>query len=273
MPQTPPATKRSLADSFASIRAKGIGLVPFVPAGYPDLPTTAAILEALDSPRIAAIEVGFPFSDPIADGPIIQQAFTDALAKKIKVHQILEMAASVSARVTAPLVAMLSYSIVYRYGPRKFFADLRSAGFSGIIIPDLPPPQAEATCREIRAADLDTIFLVAPTTPLQRRRQIVDLCSGFVYYLSVSGITGTRDQLPADLLQNVRQLKEMTKLPICVGFGISKPEHLAMLASAADAAIVGSAIVRKITESASGGAQAVADSVAKFCKDLLADPR
>ncbi len=269
MPQIPAATRQSLADSFAAIRGKGIGLVPFVPAGYPDLATTAAILEAIDGPRIAAIEVGFPFSDPIADGLIIQQAFTDALAKKIKVSQILEMAKTVSSRIRAPLVAMLSYSIVFRYGTKRFFADLRAAGFAGIIIPDLPPPQAESTCREIRAVDLDTIFLVAPTTPPQRRRQIVDLCSGFVYYLSVSGITGTRDQLPNDLVPNVRQLKEMTNLPICVGFGISKPQHLASLAGAADAAIVGSAIVRKITESASAGPQAVANAVAKFCKDLL----
>src|SRR5580658_2597520 len=217
MPQIPVATrqspKHSLAQSFASVRAKGIGLVPFVPAGYPDLATTKAIIESLDFPRVAAIEVGFPFSDPIADGPVIQQAFTDALAKKIKVHEILEMAQSVTSRISVPLVAMLSFSIVFRYGPRKFFTDLRAAGFAGIIIPDLPPPQAEATCREIRAADLDTIFLVAPTTPPQRRRQIVDLCSGFVYYLSVSGITGARDQLPADLIPNVRQIKEMTKLP------------------------------------------------------------
>jgi tryptophan synthase alpha chain len=278
MPQIPVATnqspkhspKYSLAQSFASVRAKGIGLVPFVPAGYPDLATTKAIIESLDFPRVAAIEVGFPFSDPIADGPVIQQAFTDALAKKIKVHEILEMAQSVTSRISVPLVAMLSFSIVFRYGPRKFFTDLRAAGFAGIIIPDLPPPQAEATCREIRAADLDTIFLVAPTTPPQRRRQIVDLCSGFVYYLSVSGITGARDQLPADLIPNVRQIKEMTKLPLCVGFGISKPQHLASLSGAADAAIVGSAIVRKITQSGSAAPQAIAESVAAFCKDLLA---
>src|SRR5208282_4773547 len=110
------------------------------------------------------------------------------------------------ARISAPLVAMLSFSIVYRYGPKRFFSDARTAGFSGIIIPDLPPPEAEETCRQISSADLDTILLVAPTTSSERRRQIVSLCSGFVYYLSVSGITGTRDQLPPDLVPNVRQL-------------------------------------------------------------------
>jgi tryptophan synthase alpha chain len=270
MPQIPSATSRSLADSFAALPPNQIGLIPFVPAGYPDLATTAAILESIDLPRVAAIELGFPFSDPIADGPVIQQAFTDALAKKIKASEILDLAKSITTKISSPLVAMLSYSIVYRHGPREFFAQAKSAGFAGIIIPDFPPPQAEQTCRQIRAASLDTILLIAPTTAPQRRRQIVDLCSGFVYYLSVSGITGTRDQLPPDLVPNVRQIKEMTKVPVCVGFGISKPQHLAALSGVANAAIVGSAIVRKITQSASAGPQAVADSVANFCKELLA---
>jgi tryptophan synthase alpha chain len=272
MPSLPAATRRTLADSFAALRGKNIGLVPFIPAGYPDLATTAAILEAIDGPRIAAIELGFPFSDPIADGPTIQQAFTAALAKKVKVSEILQLAQNVSSRISAPLVAMLSFSIVFRYGPQRFFSDIRSAGFSGIIIPDLPPPQAEETCRQIRSADLDTILLVAPTTSEQRRRQIVSLCSGFVYYLSVSGITGTRDQLPPDLAAHVRQLKELTDRPVAVGFGISKPQHLAALTGAADAAIVGSAIVRRITDSLSAGPQVIADSVAAFCRDLLSNP-
>src|SRR5271170_1711230 len=123
MPQIPAATRRSLADSFASIRGKGIGLVPFVPAGYPDLATTAAILQSIDSPRIAAIEVGFPFSDPIADGPVIQQAFTEALAKKLKTADVLRCVKEVSGTLSAPLVAMISYSIVFRYGLARFLAD------------------------------------------------------------------------------------------------------------------------------------------------------
>ncbi|MGA3067740.1 MAG: tryptophan synthase subunit alpha [Tepidisphaeraceae bacterium] len=273
MPSVRAATRRTLADSFAAIRDRGIGLIPFVPAGYPDLATTAAVLEAIDGPRVAAIELGFPFSDPIADGPVIQQAFTAALTKKIKVSEILQMAKTISSRVSAPLVAMLSYSIVFRHGPEKFFSEARSAGFSGIIIPDLPPPEAEKTCRLIRAADLDTVLLVAPTTPTQRRREIVSLCSGFVYYLSVSGITGARDQIPPNLAENVRQLKEMTDRPIAVGFGISKSQHLASLAPFADAAIVGSAIVRQMTDSLPQGPQAVAHSVADFCRNLLSYPR
>lgn len=269
MPSVPPVNSRSLAQSFAALSDRGIGLVPFIPAGFPDLTTTQAVLQALDAPGIAAIEIGFPFSDSVADGPIIQQAFTAALTRTLKVTEIFQTVQKIAPQVSAPLVAMVSFSIVFRYGPQRFFADARASGFAGVIIPDLPPPQAQSTCRQIRDAALDTILLVAPTTPLDRRRQIVSLCSGFVYYLSLSGITGARDQLPPDILDNVRQLKSMTDLPICVGFGISKPEHLAWLAQAADAAIVGSAIVQRMTDSASAPPAAIAQSVAQFCRQLL----
>jgi tryptophan synthase alpha chain len=267
MPETP----RSIAQSFADLRGRGIGLVPFLPAGFPDLETTAATIRAIDAVQPAAIEIGFPFSDPIADGPIIQQAFTAALARKISVADIFKAIRRTSAEVSAPLVGMLSYSIVYRYGAERFFTDARSAGFAGLIIPDLPPPEAQKVCDQIRAAGLDTILLIAPTTTPQRRREIAELCSGFVYYLSVSGITGTRDQLPSDLATNVRQIKTLTDRPVCVGFGISKPHHVASLRNIADGAVVGSAIVKRMIDSSTAGPTAIANLVADFCRQLLAE--
>jgi tryptophan synthase alpha chain len=269
MPAASTTTKRSIAQSFAPAPGQRIGLVPFIPAGYPDLSTTAAVLTELDAVGVAAIEIGFPFSDPIADGPTIQQAFTAALEKKLKISEIFKTVSDVSSNISAPLVAMVSYSIVFRYGPERFFSDARSAGFSGILIPDLPPPQAEKTCEQIRKADLDTILLIAPTTSPARRQEIVNLVSGFVYYLSFSGITGARDQLPPDIAQNVRQLKSLTDLPVCVGFGISKPRHLADLDKVADGAIVGSAIVRTMTESLPTGSQGIAKAVGQYCRQLL----
>jgi tryptophan synthase alpha chain len=263
-----PKAPATIAQSFADLRGR-IGLVPFVPAGYPNIETTAATLKALDAVRPAAIEIGFPFSDPIADGPVIQHAFTEALAHKIKVADVFAMTRKLSAVISTPLVAMLSYSIVFRHGPEKFFADAKSAGFAGLIIPDLPPPEANKICGQIRAAGLDTILLIAPTTTPQRRAEIVELCSGFVYYLSVSGITGARDQLPADLAENVRQLKSFTKTPICVGFGISKPSHVAGLSGVADGAIVGSAIVKRMGENASASPEAIAKSIAEYCQTLM----
>lgn len=186
-----PKAPATIAQSFADLHGR-IGLVPFVPAGYPNIETTAATLKALDAVRPAAIEIGFPFSDPIADGPVIQQAFTEALAHKIKVADVFAMTRKLATVISTPLVAMLSFSIVFRHGPEKFFAEAKSAGFAGLIIPDLPPPEANKICGQIRAAGLDTILLIAPTTTPQRRAEIAELCSGFVYYLSVSGITGAR---------------------------------------------------------------------------------
>jgi tryptophan synthase alpha chain len=265
--------QKSIAQSFAPLRGRGIGLVPFIPAGYPDLPTTAALLKELDGVGVAAIEIGFPFSDPIADGPTIQQAFTAALSHHLKISDIFKTVAGVSREISSPLVAMVSFSIVFRFGPEKFFSDARNAGFSAMLIPDLPPPQAEKTCELVRKAGLDTILLIAPTTTGPRRKEIVKLTSGFVYYLSFSGITGARDQLPADIAQNVRDLKSITDLPTCVGFGVSKPEHLAELAKFADGAIVGSAIVRTITNSLPSDSQQIAKAVGQYCRTLLANPR
>jgi tryptophan synthase alpha chain len=262
-------TSRSIAQSFAELRGRGIGLIPFLPAGYPNLETTAATLSAVDAAGAAAIEIGFPFSDPIADGPTIQQSFTAALARKVKVSEIFALIHKSAPQISAPMVGMLSYSIVFRYGADRFFSDARTAGLSALIIPDLPPPEADKVCRQIRAAGLDTILLVAPTTTPERRAEIARMCSGFVYYLSVSGITGAREDLPADLSENVRQLKSMTDRPVCVGFGISKPKHLTALKGIADGAIVGSAIVKRMTEMSSASPSAIAQAIGDYCRSLI----
>lgn len=243
--------------------------MPFIAAGYPDLATTVATLRALDAIGPAAIEIGFPFSDPIADGPTNQAAYTAALARKVKVADIFQSVQAASVDLSAPLVAMVTFSIVFRYGPERFFAEARRAGFSGLILPDLPPPEARQTCAQIRAAGLDTILLIAPTTAPERRKEISDLCSGFIYYMSLSGITGARDELPPDVIQNVRELKKLTDRPVCVGFGISKRRHVESLAGIADGAIVGSAIVKCMEQAAAEGAGRIATAVADYCKTLI----
>jgi len=263
--------RKTLADSFAALRAhKRIGLVPFIPAGYPDLETLGPGLRALDAAGAAAIEIGFPFSDPIADGPTVQEAFGVALARKLKMADVFRAVADVRPSVAAPLVSMVSYSIVYRYGQDRFFADAKAAGFNGLILPDLPPPEAEGVCDRVRSAGLDTILMVASTTTPARRKEIVRLSSGFVYYLSVSGITGERDQLPPNLPANVAQLKQLGDRPICVGFGIHKPEQVRQLSAVADGAIIGSAIVRRMRQHASEGPQGIAKAVGDYCQSLLA---
>ncbi len=260
----------TIQSTFAALREKKhLALMPFIPAGYPDLATTAALLPAMEKAGANLIEIGIPFSDPIADGPTVQAAFTAALAKGLKLTDIFSTIRQVRPKVSIPLVAMVSFSIVYRYGVERFAADAKAAGFDGLILPDLPPPEAASVCAKVQAAGLETSLLVAPTTSESRRKEIADLSTAFVYYLSVSGITGERDRLPENIESNLRQLRSITKQPVCVGFGINTPEHLAQLAPLADGAIVGSAVVKRMTQSIDAGPDAIASAVGDYCRALL----
>ena len=266
----PIPSHQSIRQTFELLRERRqIALMPFVAAGFPDLASTAAVLPALQAGGASMIEIGFPFSDPIADGPTIQAAFTEALTKGIRIADSFRTVAAARASVSIPLVAMLSYSIVFRYGVARFVKDAKLAGFDGLILPDLPPPEAQDVCDQVRAGGLDTILLIAPTTATHRRKQILDLCSGFAYYLSISGITGERDRLPEDVAINVRGLRELSDTPVCVGFGIHRAEQVAQLAGVADGAIVGSAFVKRMRDAAPGGPQAVAKVTGDYCRDLL----
>jgi tryptophan synthase alpha chain len=260
----------SISQTFQTLStANQIALMPFVPAGYPNLETTAACILALQEAGASLIEVGFPFSDPIADGPTIQEAFTYALERGVRIGQVIETIRSIHDRVRIPLVAMLSYSIVYRYGLDRFVRELRDAGFSGLILPDLPPPEAQNVCEKVRAGGLDTVLLVAPTTSRERRIEIARLCSGFVYYLSVSGITGERDRLPDDVSTNVRELKTNTDVPVCVGFGIHRAQQVDQLRGIADGAIVGTAFVRRMKEHQNESPDSIGMVLGLYCRDLL----
>ena len=269
-----PVSRRSISQTFEALRPAGrIALIPFIPAGYPDVATTTAALPALEAGGANLIEIGFPFTDPIADGPTIQEAFTFALERKLKIADTLAAVAAARPQVSVPLVAMVSYSIVYRYGVPRFVADAKAAGFDGLILPDLPPPEAERVCDQVRTGGLETTLLVAPTTSAERRAEIARLSSGFVYYLSVSGITGERDQLPADLADNVRQLKELTDRPVCVGFGIHRSSQVAQLQIVADGAIVGTAYVRRMKPHVADGAARIASVIRQYTHELLKEAR
>jgi tryptophan synthase alpha chain len=258
--------RQLLGDFTASGR---IALMPFIPAGYPDLAATAACIVALEKAGATLLEIGFPFSDPIADGPTIQEAFTEALKNKLKVVDIFAMVRQVRRSAVIPLVAMVSYSIVYRYGVERFATDAKACGFNGVLMQDLPPPEAEKICRMMWASGLETVLLVAPTTSPDRRAEIARLSTGFVYYLSVAGVTGERAQLPADLPANIAALKKITDVPICVGFGISTAEHVRQLSELADGAIVGSAMVKRMKPHVSEGPDAIAAAVGTYCRELM----
>lgn len=263
---------------FARLRRDGRrALMPFLTAGDPDLDTTRSLLGDLLGRRGAHLaEVGIPYSDPIADGPVIAASYTRALRHGVKLAAIFDMlAAWRRSNADAPLVTMVSYAIVHRHGVDRYLKEARVAGVDGLIVPDLPVEEAEgpegfhARCD---AAALRLIQLVTPTTPRDRAVRIARTSSGFLYYVSVAGITGERTDLPPELADNVAWLRTQTDLPICVGFGISRPEHVRQLAPVADGLIVGSAIVRRVHDLAESGAtrEALVAEVGRYVEELAA---
>jgi tryptophan synthase alpha chain len=200
---------------------------------------------------------------------VIQASYTRALEKKIKLTQILEMVRGVQRDTPMPIVTMLSYAIVYRYGLERYVADARAAGVSGAIVPDLLAEEADDFRRVCRREDFSLIHLVTPTTPRERALRIAESSTGFLYYVSIAGITGERTVLPAGLQENVAWLRAQTGLPICIGFGISGPEHVRTLVPVADGVIVGSALVRRVAEAATRPADTVLAEIRQFVRSLL----
>lgn len=242
-----PATLSRIADVFARLRSQQhMAFIPFVTAGDPDLSTTKAVIQQLSSQGADLIEVGFPYSDPIADGPVIQSSYTRALAKKVKLKEIFAAIGELKSTVSTPLLAMVSYALIFRAGPQAFVDSALAAGFSGLIVPDLPGDEAASFAAITSAAGLDLVQLVAPTTPADRIDRILEHGSGFVYCIAVAGTTGERRDLTAGLLRELALLRERTALPLCVGFGISQPDQIRELAGKAHGVIVGSAIVRQL---------------------------
>jgi tryptophan synthase alpha chain len=255
---------------FGELRARGKkAFMPFITAGDPDLDFTTDLVRLLAARGCHLCEVGIPYSDPIADGPVIQASFTRALHHQLTLDQIFRTFGSLTADFTMPLVTMVSYAIIYRQGPETFVARAKESGFAGTIVPDLLIEEAGTLADICRREDFDLIQLVTPTTPDDRARRIAETSTGFLYYVSVTGITGERAQLPAQLVDNVTRLREATELPVCVGFGISTPEHVRLLAPVADGLIVGSAIVRRVAAASTRPTTEVLDEVRQFVDELL----
>jgi tryptophan synthase alpha chain len=235
----------AIDELFKQLRSRSAkAFMPFVTAGDPDCATTGALIKELVRRGANLIEIGFPYSDPIADGSVIQASYTRALEGGVHVDDIFAMIRGLKAAV--PLVGMVSYSLVFHRGPERFLSEAAAAGLAGAIVPDLPVEEASELAALAARHDFKLIQLVTPTTPRDRARQIVECSTGFIYCVSVAGITGERDRLPPELLDQLHWLRTLTALPLCVGFGVSKPQHVAMLRDAADGVIVGSALVRKL---------------------------
>ncbi len=293
--------RNRLVCAFAELRAAGRkALLPFLTAGFPDLETTEALLHELSRRGVRMCELGFPFSDPVADGPVIQASYTRALERGVTSERVFEMvrrfraaeakqsaarpgaARSASRRrfpdrqlsmVNRPLAltAMVSYTIVYRHGVQAFLQEAASAGFDGTIVPDLPLEEAGEFQARAEEAGLAGVLLISPTTPPERRVEIARRSRGFLYFISVAGITGERKGLPQSTIDAVAELRRRTDTPVCVGFGISGPQTVRQVCRVADGAIVGSAIVRRIADLAAAGApqKKLVSEVGEFVGELL----
>jgi tryptophan synthase alpha chain len=245
------------------------GLMPFICGGYPSLDSTAACLYALDRAGASVIEIGIPFSDPIADGPVIAAAMHDALAAGATPARVFEQVAAARPALKAGLVAMCSVSIVHRMGgPAGFARQAAQAGFDGLIIPDVPLEESGEIRAAAAATGLVCSLLIAPTTPPDRMAAIARASTGFVYLLARTGITGERDDAPR-IDAPVRTIRAATDLPIACGFGISRPDHVRAVVRQADAAIVGSALVRRIADAAKQGKDP-ASAAEAFTRELAA---
>lgn len=236
--------------------------IPYITAGDPNLQTTADLILALDKAGADVIEVGVPFSDPIADGPVIQRATERALISGTTLADILRMGGEVRKKSQVPLLIMSYYNPLLRYGLENLARDAAAAGFDGILASDLTVEESGPFVDTMKKAGLNTVFLVAPTSSPERIRKIAAMSTGFLYAVSRTGVTGERQELAPDLRAFLRTLRTHTDVPIAVGFGISQPEHVQAVWQEADGAVVGSALVRAIEENA--GFSDVADRVARF---------
>ncbi len=234
--------------TFNILKNRGqVALIPFIVAGDPDLETTEALALKMAESGADIIELGVPFSDPLADGPIIQAASQRALQNGVRLRDMFRLTERLKG-IDIPLVLMTYFNPILRYGLKEFAGDCQKSKVDGVIIPDLPPEEAGSWIQEARRMELDTIFLIAPTSPPERIR-LVNRCSrGFIYYVSVTGVTGTRENLPEEIGLAVQRIKEISQKPVAVGFGISSPEQAKAVSRFADGVIVGSAIVKIIGE-------------------------
>lgn len=272
-----------IADTFASLkRENSRGFIPFITAGDPDLPTTGELIIELANAGATLIELGIPFTDPMADGPVIQRASERALRHGFGITEVLQLVSQVRKQTDVPIILFSYFNPLLQFcmndradetsalpalGFEKLADAAKAAGVDGVLVTDLVPEEAEEFAAALRAHDLDMIFLVAPTSTDERLKMIARHAGGFIYAVSRAGITGARAEMSTEAEKLVRRVRAFSDLPIAVGFGISQPEHVADVWRYADAAVVGSAIVSEIEKSESG-AEAVR-RVAAFARELL----
>ncbi|MBR8828148.1 MAG: tryptophan synthase subunit alpha [Gomphosphaeria aponina SAG 52.96 = DSM 107014] len=257
----------SVSDCFQNLRhARKCALIPFITAGDPDLVTTAKALRLLDQQGADLIELGVPYSDPLADGPVIQAAATRALQKGVKLEDVLQVVKEVRGEVRSPIVLFTYYNPIFYRGVKPFLEEIRAAGVQGLVVPDLPLEEAETLMQPATEMGIEVILLVAPTSPMERLKAIALQSQGFIYLVSVTGVTGMRTQVQTRVENLLSDLRSVTNKPIGVGFGISSPEQaLRVKQWGADGVIVGSAFVKRLSE---GTPEQGLQAIGEFCSSL-----
>ena len=260
---------KSVSQQFKMLRDRNqCALIPFITAGDPDLETTAKALQVLDQAGADLIELGVPYSDPLADGPVIQAAATRALQQGVKFEAVLEVVKTVSPKLQAPIILFTYYNPILNRGIENFLTNISTAGVQGLVVPDLPLEEIEALLHPAKALGIEITLLVAPTTPKERIRAIATHSQGFIYLVSVTGVTGMRANLQTRVSDLLGELRSVTDKPVGVGFGVSQPEQAAQLRRwGADAAIVGSAFVKRLAQ---GTPEAGLEQIGDFCSQLKA---
>ena len=256
-----------IEERFTHLRSAGrTGLVTYVTAGDPDLERSAEIIKRLDQAGADVLEIGVPFSDPLADGPVIQRATERALAAGVTLTGVLGMLKTLRPAISAPIVIFSYANPILRMGLETFVSQARAAGVDGVLTLDMPPEEGETFRTAFGAAGIDTIFLLSPTTTVERIRRASELGSGFLYGISRLGVTGVRDTVDDSARELAQRVKSETRLPLALGFGISRPEHVRSIGQWADAAVVGSALVKVIAEH--GQSAGLLDEVERYVRWL-----
>ncbi|XP_073006098.1 tryptophan synthase alpha chain-like isoform X1 [Typha latifolia] len=239
-------TSLSISRTFSRLREKGkVALIPFITAGDPDLSTTSRALKVLDSCGSDIIELGIPYSDPLADGPVIQAAATRALSKGTNFDAVISMLEEVVPQLSCPIALFTYYNPILKRGVEKFMSVIRNVGIHGLVVPDVPLEETELLRNEAVKHGIELVLLTTPTTPMERMKAIVEASEGFVYLVSSVGVTGARESVSSRVQSLLQEVKKATSKPVAVGFGISNPEHVKQVAGwGADGVIVGSAIVK-----------------------------
>jgi len=257
---------KKIKEKFEELKIKGEqALIAYLTAGFPDFSSSIRIMKDVEKCGVDLLEIGVPFSDPIADGPVIQASSQKALEKGINLRKIFQLCETLKKSISIPYILMTYYNPVFNFGLDRFAKECNKTGVSGIIIPDLPVEENFSLNKFLKSYKIDLIHFLTPYTSATRAKKIISSASGFIYFVSVAGVTGTRNSFAPDLIKNVKEIKKNTSLPVAVGFGISNSKQVHQIGKVADGIIIGSYLIKKISE---GKTKEMEQNLKKFKKIL-----